>query len=233
MAWGNVSTPCDFHYADGQCRAPNRSREQETISPKENHIPQLIDDIHDFWFGELDARGMSPGDRRKLWFRGGAEHDERCRQQFGEACAEAIDGGLGEWEASDAGVVALVLLLDQFPRNIYRGTPRAFDGDPRARALSLEWVEHGHYQRLPASHQVFLFMPLEHSERIEDQDTCVTLFNQLAATTGSELILDFSRYAVAHREVIARFGRFPHRNEILGRESSSAELAWLEEHGGF
>lgn len=176
---------------------------------------------------------MSPGNRGELWFGGGPDTDELCRQRFGALCEDAIGGGLRHWEDCDVGVVALLLLLDQMPRNIHRGSARAFAGDPRALALSREWVNHGHYLRLPAIHQVFLFMPLEHSENLEDQETCVTLFEQLAVTTGSELLLAFSRYAVAHRDVVARFGRFPHRNAVLGRASSAGEAAWLEEHGGF
>ncbi|MFV8818674.1 DUF924 family protein [Haliea sp. E17] len=225
MACGNVSTPPQFHYAGDRTGTPARGGETD--------IEQDIGNIHDFWFGELDSQGLSPPDRQRLWFGGLTETDALCRQRFGSLCECALGGGLQHWEDSDAGLVALLLLLDQFPRNIHRGSPRAFAGDARARALSREWVEHGHYQRLPAIHQVFLYMPLEHSEDLDDQDTCVALFAQLAATTGSDQVASFSRYAAAHREVIARFGRFPHRNALLGRESSAGELAWLDAHGGF
>ena len=94
-------------------------------------------------------------------------------------------------------------------------------------------ISSGHYQRLPAIHQVFLYMPLEHCEDPEVQEECVTLFEELAVVTGNEQIDNFTRYAVAHRDVIAKFGRFPHRNELLGRTSTPAELEYLEKHGGF
>ncbi len=192
-----------------------------------------IDSIHRFWFGELDSAGMSPPAQPGLWFGGKPETDTVCRARFGDLTAAAVAGELESWAETDRGLLALVLLLDQMTRNIYRGTPQAFAGDPAARALAREWVSHGHYQRLPAIHQVFLYMPLEHSEEIGDQETCVELFEQLAATTGSPLVQDFTRYARAHRDVILRFGRFPHRNAILGRDSSAEELAHLAEHGGF
>ncbi len=142
-------------------------------------------------------------------------------------------GGLQDWEASDRGLVALVVLLDQFTRNIYRGTPAAFSGDARALALAQHCIVHGHHQRLPAIHQVFLYLPLEHAEDLDVQEECVSLFEELAGITGLAQIADFTRYAVAHRDVIARFGRFPHRNDILGRTSTAEELDYLKTNGGF
>ena len=142
-------------------------------------------------------------------------------------------GELAELSRRDRGLVALVILLDQFTRNIYRGTPQAFSGDTRALALAQHAIETGHFQRLPAVHQAFLFMPLEHAENPDMQEECVTLFSELAAITGNEQIASFLRYAEAHRDVIARFGRFPHRNAMLGRESTAEELDYLATHGGF
>lgn len=196
-------------------------------------MTQEIEEVLTFWFGELDEFGMSPADRRALWFKPSEDTDTFCRLRFGELVEQALAGGLQDWEQSDHGTIALVLLLDQFTRNIFRGTARAFAGDPRARAISRHCIAHGHHQRMPAIHQVFLYLPLEHSEDPELQDECVMLFQQLAEITGSQEIADFTRYAVAHRDVIARFGRFPHRNSILGRESTPDELAHLEKHGGF
>ena len=168
-----------------------------------------------------------------LWFQSSAETDEHCRQHFGSLVEQALAGELVDWADSDEGLVALVVLLDQFTRNLYRGTPRAFAGDAAALALAQANIASGHYQRLPAIHQAFLYMPLEHCEDLEVQEECVTLFEDLAAVTGNELLANFTRYAIAHRDVIARFGRFPHRNAILGRESSAAELEYLQTHGGF
>jgi len=192
-----------------------------------------IADIHDYWFGELDETGLSVPAQHALWFKASDASDSACRERFGQTLEEALAGGLQDWTGSDRGLIALVVLLDQFSRNIHRGTPGAFAGDERALALSQQYIASGYYRRLPAIHQVFLYMPLEHCEDLELQEECVTLFEELAAVTGQQQIAGFTRYAIAHREVIAQFGRFPHRNAILGRESSAAELAYLEQHGGF
>lgn len=192
-----------------------------------------IEAIHEFWFGALDEGGMCAPDHHKLWFESSPGTDEFCQERFGELVELAVAGELERWEASDRGLVALILLLDQFTRNIYRLTPAAFSGDARALDLAQRTIVTGHHQRLPAIHQVFLYMPLEHSEDLALQDRCVALFEELAAQFPGRQVAGFTRYAVAHRDVIARFGRFPHRNEILGRESTSEELSWLQTHGGF
>ncbi len=196
-------------------------------------MQESIEAIHDYWFGELDDAGLCREDRNALWFAASAETDAECRRRFGSLVGRALTGELQAWAQRDRGLVALVLLLDQFTRNIHRGTPRAFAGDDRALALAQHTIGTGHHQRLPAIHQVFLYLPLEHSEDPETQETCVTLFEELAAITGSPAIAGFTRYAIAHRDVIARFGRFPHRNAILGRPSTAEELAYLEQHPGF
>lgn len=192
-----------------------------------------IDAVHDFWFGPLDEAGLCAPEQHDLWFTSSDEIDDTIRERFGELTAHATAGGLEDWESSDRGLVALVILLDQFNRNIHRGTPKAFAGDERALALAQHYIETGHYRRLPAIHQGFLYMPLEHAEDLEVQEECVTLFEELAVITGNQMINDYVRYAVGHRDVIAQFGRFPHRNAILGRTSTPEELAYLEKHGGF
>ena len=189
--------------------------------------------IHDFWFGPLDEAGLCCQDRHALWFKANGENDQRLRERFGELVTRAVAGELDNWAGSDPGLIALVLLLDQFTRSIHRGAAEAFAGDERALGLAQHCIETGHYQRLPAIHQAFLYMPLEHCEDPEVQEECVTLFEELAVVTGSEAIAGFTRYAVAHRDVIAQFGRFPHRNALLGRESTPEELDYLEKHGGF
>lgn len=192
-----------------------------------------IDDIHLYWFGPLDDAGMADAAKDKLWFQSTPEDDEVCQIRFGQLVKEAVAGGLEEWAESDKGLVALILLLDQFTRTIYRGTPNAFSGDARALSIAQHCIAHGHHQRLPAIHQVFLYLPLEHAEDLEVQQECVELFEELSAVTGLDAMAGYTRYAVAHRDVIAKFGRFPHRNAILGRESTADELTYLEQHGGF
>ena len=132
-----------------------------------------------------------------------------------------------------AGLVALVVLLDQFSRNIHRGTAQAFDGDPLALALARDSIASGHHRRVPVIHRVFLYLPLEHSEDLALQDQCVALYEELARVSNQQQFATFTRYARAHRDVIATFGRFPHRNAMLGRQSTRDELAYLEQHGGF
>ncbi|MEZ5502525.1 MAG: DUF924 family protein [Halioglobus sp.] len=196
-------------------------------------MTDTIGEIHDFWFGELDAAGLCVTDRNELWFGANAQTDATSRARFGPSLALALDGQLDSWAQSDRGLVALVVLLDQFPRNIHRGTAQAFAGDPQALALARDAIDSGRHRQLPAIHRVFIYLPLEHCEDLAVQARCVSLFEELAALTGQPQYASFLRYAVAHRDVIARFGRFPHRNALLGRHSTAAELAYLEEHGGF
>ncbi|MEP5567164.1 MAG: DUF924 family protein [Halioglobus sp.] len=196
-------------------------------------MPEDIDDILTFWFGGLDELGMSAPEQNTLWFKSSEETDRLCQERFGDLVETAITGGLQAWETDDRGLIALIILLDQLPRNIHRGTPQAFSGDPRALALAQHCIGHGHHQRLPVIHQVFLFLPLEHNENIEAQEQCVELFHELYEITGLEAVKGYLRYAEAHRDVIQKFGRFPHRNIILDRESNPDELEYLQNHGGF
>ncbi len=192
--------------------------------------------LHQFWFGPLDANGMPAEDRNTFWYGGGEETDARCRADFGADLEEALAGQRDHWLASEDGRVALVLLLDQFTRNVYRGEPRAFSGDARALDLAREAVAEGRDRLLPTIHRVFLYTPFEHAEDLGAQDEGVTLFERLleeCPAGAREAVANFHRYMLAHRDVIARFGRFPHRNAILGRQSSEDELAHLEKHGGF
>jgi len=196
-------------------------------------VTEDIDDVLDFWFGRLDERGMPVENRHSLWFRKDDTTDEYIRVRFGKLVERALQGDLDAWAALDRGRVALVIVLDQFPRNIYRNDPRAFSGDSRALALAQQAIAAGHHHRLPAIFQVFLFLPLEHAEDLDAQEECVALFAELEDITGVEDMGDFRQYAEAHRDVIARFGRFPHRNKLLGRTSTPQEVAHLLEHGGF
>ncbi|MEH6589956.1 MAG: DUF924 family protein [Halioglobus sp.] len=196
-------------------------------------MTETINNILFFWFGALDDHGMSAPSQHALWFKSSTSTDHVCRDRFGELVAQAIAGELLHWSRTDKGLIALILLLDQLPRNVYRGTPGAFSGDKMALELAKATIAAGHHRRLPAIHQVFLLLPLEHSENLDTQEQCVGLFSELVDIAGSEAIAGFSRYAVAHRDVIAQFGRFPHRNTILGRDSSAQELEYLDTHGGF
>ncbi len=196
-------------------------------------MTEAAGDILNFWFGALDEQGVCNPQQQSLWFKSSADTDQHCKDAFGTYVEQAIQGKLDDWAESDEGLVALVLLLDQFPRNIYCGTPAAFSGDSRALKLAQLAISSSQYQRLPAIHQLFLCLPLEHSENLGVQEQCVALVKELAETSAHEMFSGFTRYAVAHHDVIAQFGRFPHRNAILGRESTPQELEYVAVHGGF
>ena len=196
-------------------------------------MTQDIASIHQFWFGELDEAGFAAPGQGRLWFSASEQTDSAVRGRFGDLVELALAGELNDWAANDAGLVALLLLLDQFTRNIYRATPRAFAGDEQALQFAVQAIAAGRDAVLPPIHRVFVYLPLEHSEDLATQEQCVRLFDVLERETNTASVKEFARFAVAHRDVIARFGRFPHRNAILGRASTADELAYLERHGGF
>jgi uncharacterized protein (DUF924 family) len=189
--------------------------------------------ILDFWFGPLDAQGMPEPVKRQLWFRKSAATDAAIRERFGRAVERALAGELDHWARDDDGLVALVVLLDQFPRNLFRGSPRAFAGDARALELSLDAIGSGRWDSLPLIYRVFLLLPLEHSEDRSHQGRCVELFTRLAQESSLPQLEDYVDYARRHAAVIGRFGRFPHRNAALGRATTDAEAEHLRRHGGF
>lgn len=186
------------------------------------------DAILDFWFGKLDGDGMPAADVMRRWFESDSAFDDAVRTRFG-ADLERIDA-LSGLAADPRGALALVLLTDQFPRNIHRGTPQAFAFDERARGVTRRVIEAGHESALRPIERVFLYMPLEHAEDLALQDESVCRFRALAEEVPGHLretFASFAWHAENHREVIARFGRFPHRNAVLGRESTAAERAYL------
>lgn len=176
--------------------------------------------ILDFWFGAPDSADF--GKPREAWFKADDAFDAEIRRRFEAALDEAHAGSHDGLAATPEGALALTILLDQFPRNIYRGTPRAFAFDPQALAVARQALAAGHDQAVAPFQRTFLYLPFEHSESLADQERSVALFEAL----GDENGLD---YAVRHRDIIARFGRFPHRNAILGRESTPEELSFLEQ----
>ena len=181
-----------------------------------------------FWFGEPGS--PEHGQPRPLWFQKSDAVDREIGQRFGARVEQALAGELLDWASTPDGALARVLLLDQFTRNIFRDTPRAFAGDTQGLAAAQAMVATGQDQALPPFQRGFVYLPYEHSESLAMQDEAVRLFTVLAATgaPGAESMLD---YAHRHRAVIVHFGRFPHRNDILGRPSSPEELAFLQEPG--
>lgn len=184
--------------------------------------------VLDFWFGAPGS--PEHGRDRPEWFRKDAAFDALIAQRFGTTIDAALAGRLDAWaEAGREGTLALIVVLDQFTRNVFRGTPRAFAGDPAARVLAQRLVGRDEDRMLSALQRSFAYLPFEHAEDRALQEQSVRLFTALAAEhPGQAEALD---YAVRHRDVIARFGRFPHRNAILGRADSAEEAAFLRQPG--
>jgi uncharacterized protein (DUF924 family) len=186
-------------------------------------------DVLDAWFGAPGSPEF--GQEKKAWFIKKRAFDAELSARFGALLEEAHEGRFAHWADTPLGALALIVVLDQFSRNCYRGTPRAFAGDSMALALSKALVAAGDDLRLPsAHHRNFAYLPFEHDETPESQREAVRLFTALRDETGDD---GFLEYALEHAEVIERFGRFPHRNRILGRAMRPEEEAWLAKHGGF
>ena len=186
-----------------------------------------------FWFGEPGS-----GERdtfRKLWFEKSEATDRQIADGFGPLIERALRGELNEWSRRPESALAQLLLLDQFTRNVFRDTPRAFAGDARALAAASAMVGQRQDEALPALQRSFVYLPFEHAEGADAQDEAVRLFTRLAdAQASTPLAADLRNmldYAQRHRAVIQRFGRFPHRNAILGRPSTDEELAYLAQPG--
>ncbi len=172
-------------------------------------------EILDFWW--------SAGGEK--WFTGSEAFDKEIREKFETDVEAAGRGDYDDWTATPHGTLALLILLDQFPRNIFRGTPKAFDFDAKALKIALESLHKNFHAAYPKGYRLFFFMPFQHSEEIEMQDLSVDLFRGLD-DQGTY------HYALIHMDVIRRFGRFPHRNEVLGRTSTNEEIEFLAS-GGF
>ena len=203
------------------------------MSSTADPLSATLSDIHRYWFGELKGPDDMPDGRPDLWFRQSDATDQHIREHYGPALERA---GATDWDTSQLSrdqQVGLVILLDQFPRNLFRTTAEAFAYDPSARAIVDRLLANGEAGYHPLE-RVFLYLPFEHSESADDQDRAVVLYEKLVAELGEgqhpfyKIALDF---AEKHRVLIQRFGRFPHRNAVLGRESTPEELAFLKEHG--
>jgi uncharacterized protein (DUF924 family) len=193
------------------------------------------EEIVAFWF---DDPALEKGDHPQKWWTKDPDFDEEIRARFGDDIERAKQGEYDDWAAEPDGMLALVLLLDQFTRNVYRDTPEAFSGDEKALALSRAAIERGLDLQLDVPQRAFLYMPLEHAEYAGAQEQSIAAFERLAAdarlieddrwTAMADLFLDFAHQ---HKEIIDRFGRYPHRNEILGRETTDEEAEFLQEPG--
>jgi uncharacterized protein (DUF924 family) len=193
---------------------------------------QQIQEIIDFWFLPADSDGH--GAPRVEWFRKDARFDAAIQTRFGALIAQAVAGRLRQWDDAGAeGRLARILLLDQFTRNVWRGTPQAFGGDALALAGAQQMINAGRDLMLAPLVRAFAYLPFEHAEDSALQQQSVALFENLHAQHGvaAPALAGMRDYAIGHRDVIARFGRFPHRNAIPGRISTPEEAAYLLEPG--
>lgn len=178
-----------------------------------------IREILDFWF--LPRGHADHGKTRDLWWTSTPELDADIRARFGALLDRATAGSLDGWRETADGALALILLCDQFSRNVHRRSPRAFAADGKAIEAARIALARGYPIAYPPAMRTFFYMPFQHSEQLADQELCCALF----ASLGNP---DYDKYAVDHRDIVARFGRFPHRNEVLGRESTPEEIEYLK-----
>jgi uncharacterized protein (DUF924 family) len=197
-------------------------------------------ELLEFWFGAAPLTVTELPDRMRLWFgdRNAPElqpqNDETLRLRFGGWVRAAARGELEVWASSPRRRLALILLLDQLPRNLYRGTPAAFTQDQHALSHAVTGMQLGADAALSAMERMFFYMPLQHSESREVQEESLAAFGRLQAESDQELrpmLKGVYEYARAHRDIIARFGRFPHRNRILQRTDTPEEAEWLKKEG--
>lgn len=197
-------------------------------------------DVLDYWFGADPLAPDQIAGRVRLWFGGDDPpeirelRDEDMARRFGDLARQAAAGLLDAWAASPHRLLALILLLDQIPRNIYRGTARAFAQDDKALSLAFQGMQTGADSALSPIQRVFLYMPLQHAESPDVQEESVAAFRRLLEEAPPEHRAFFEgclNFAELHHRIVARFGRFPHRNRVLGRRSSPSELKFLADEG--
>ncbi|NWL18404.1 DUF924 family protein [Pseudomonas umsongensis] len=188
----------------------------------------------EWWFGTAEEARAIAADKGKLWFGKRDSQDLEARERFGDQVEQALTGGLTEWMQCPEGWLALVLLLDQLPRMIFRDTPKAFSGDLRAQKLAAQGIAADFDRQLSPIQRVFILLVFEHSENLAVQNEGVSRHIELVAQqpeSDRALFADYLDFAERHQKVIAQFGRFPHRNAVLGRESTAEELEFLSKPG--
>ncbi|MCU0691512.1 MAG: DUF924 family protein [Polyangiaceae bacterium] len=193
-----------------------------------------IDHVLSFWFGEPDVDGLAPPDRAERWWKKDPAFDAQIREAFAEEHAAILAGEREAWKASARGRLAYLIVLDQLSRNMFRDTAQMFASDPLAERVAREGIELGMDRALRGDLRAFWYLPLMHSERLEVQEQCVQQFREFHAEAEGPLrnrIANNLAFAERHRDIVIRWGRFPHRNVLLGRESTPEERAFLRESG--
>ena len=188
----------------------------------------------DWWFGTSGSAKEVAAQKGKLWFGKRDSQDLEARERFGEWVEQALAGGLTDWAQRPEGWLALVLLLDQLPRMLFRDCAKAFSGDSRAQALVAQGIAADFDRQLQPIQRVFIYLVLEHCEHLAVQNECISRYIDLLQQQPEDdraLFADYLDYAEKHQKVIAQFGRFPHRNAVLERESTAEELVFLAKPG--
>jgi uncharacterized protein (DUF924 family) len=189
----------------------------------------FINDVLNFWFGPTD--GDHYGEMREAWFEKDSSFDADIRHNFLDSHRRVAAGELDQLAATAQGALALIIVLDQFSRNMFREQPGMYATDPKALAIARSAMDRGFDQQLISVQRIFLYLPFEHSEVLADQEISVRLFGSLPPIKNREQDI---KSALRHREIVERFGRFPHRNHILGRETTPEEIEFLKEpHSSF
>jgi uncharacterized protein (DUF924 family) len=194
-----------------------------------------IDQVLDFWFGACGPDGALDSEKKKMWFGDGRKYDAVIRKRFGKLHRRAGRAELdAQWVAMPRGRIALIIVLDQFSRHIHRGTATAFAQDPAAQRLAIKGVEQGADRALIPAQRAFFYLPFEHAEDLKLQRLGTRSFERLASEVEPawrKEYIGFSDYSGHHRDIIERFGRFPHRNVVLGRVSTPEEMEFLKQPG--
>lgn len=194
-------------------------------------MPDRTEEILKFWFAETPRDAFKIDGRMALWFGDDESQDEKIRSRFSEDIEKASAGELDHWADTPRGRLALIILLDQFRRNIFRRSKDAYLLDHQVLKLTIKGMELGHDRQLEPVERAFFYMPMQHSESLKVQDFSVRTFNNLAETVKPTLratFSTFSQFAELHRDIVAQFNRFPHRNEVLGRKNTPEEEAYLD-----
>lgn len=215
-------------------RMPLQRSQNPRFHPQAQQMPRdptedKIDQILNFWFGSLSSPIDYPGNKISLW-EGTSEEVPRIKDQFMDDYQRAVLGQYNSWRETPKGRLALIILLDQFPRHLFSDTPKMFSSDAMARGLTLEGIQNGDDLELYPIERAFFYMPLQHAEDPKMQTYSVDEYQKLVNQTPlpiRPIMVEFLRLAIKHRNIIDRFGRFPHRNQVLGRQSTPEEMVYL------
>lgn len=191
-------------------------------------------EIIDYWFGRVEETVMPTSNRNRIWFNGGRVVDDEIKEKFGDDFDKAVLGEYDHWDATPRGSLALVIILDQFSRNIHRDTPMAFTQDQKALDVCVRGIERQFDHAISLIERAFYYMPFMHSESIDMQQTSMRAYKMLVDLSFPEArptFENFFEYAVKHFEIIEKYGRYPYRNTILGRESTPEEVEYIEKFG--